>query len=160
MYSRKELIAHELAHVGRMMYEEPQFEELFAYQSSSHWRRWMGPIVTSFKETLLFFCLLLLGLLSTFISGWEWGILAPFFLVCLGIGRVCLRHRTYKKCLCRLEETFSIETARHLTYRLLDKEITLFSTLAPTKIREKIEEWAKQSFRWYFLQSIYVHNNK
>ena len=28
IYQRKELIAHELAHVGRMLYQEPQFEEI------------------------------------------------------------------------------------------------------------------------------------
>ena len=55
IYERDELIAHELAHVGRMMFEEPVFEELLAYRTAkSPLRRWLGPLISSSKETLLF----------------------------------------------------------------------------------------------------------
>ena len=35
IYDRNELIAHELTHASRMMFQEPRFEEIIAYQSAS-----------------------------------------------------------------------------------------------------------------------------
>ena len=46
IYHRDELLTHELVHVGRMKFEEPRFEELFAYETStSAFRRWFGPLI-------------------------------------------------------------------------------------------------------------------
>ncbi len=42
---RTEVLAHELVHVARSAFEEPRFEELLAYRTSSKpWRRWIGPL--------------------------------------------------------------------------------------------------------------------
>ncbi len=55
LYERDELIAHEMSHVGRMLYEEPKFDELLAYQTSpSSFRRWFGPIAQSSRESFIF----------------------------------------------------------------------------------------------------------
>ena len=61
MYERTELIAHEMAHIGRMMFEEPEFEEIIAFQSSTNrFRRFFGPLFRSSKESMLF--VIVLGL--------------------------------------------------------------------------------------------------
>ena len=165
LYHRKELIAHELAHVGRMLYQEPQFEEFFAYQSSrSTWRRWIGPIIQSSKESLLF--VLLLGVvimadLATFSLGAKmamiawWIKLLPVIVIFFGLGRLLIRHRQLKKCLFTLEKLFDLKSARHLLYRLRDKEIKQFARLSPSQIQSEINERAKTSFRWHFLKNIY-----
>src|SRR5262245_52150906 len=45
-YRRDELVTHECAHVGRMAFDEPAFEEIIAYRTSpSPFRRWLGPII-------------------------------------------------------------------------------------------------------------------
>lgn len=166
LYRRNELIGHELAHVGRMQYVEPQFEELLAYQSSpSKWRRFLGPIVQSSKESLLFILLLGIVIMADFallsvgpsLALVSWGIkLAPILLILLGLARLIRRHRTYNRCLIHLQTLFPSKIARHLLYRLLDKEIQQFSHYSPFQIQNFIEVSSLTSFRWNFLKSIYL----
>jgi hypothetical protein len=164
IYQRRELIAHELAHVGRMLYQEPEFEEFFAYQSSStSWRRWLGPIIQSSKESLFFIFLLvaiiiidfaLLSLPTMTALAW-WVKLIPLALVIFALGRLIYRHRILQRCLQRLEAFYSPQQARHLLYRLRDNEIKQFSHSSPLAIQEFMDQAIYQSFRWRFLKTLY-----
>lgn len=165
IYHRRELIAHELAHVGRMLYQAPQFEEFFAYQSSpSSWRRWFGPIVQSSKESF-FFVLLLALVILTDISLFSIGPaifsllfaikMLPVAFILLGIGRLIYRHQLLKSVLRKLETLLPTDEARHLLYRLLDHEIKRFSKLQQEEIISFIKKGADLSFRWRFLKAIY-----
>lgn len=166
IYHRDELVAHELAHVGRMLYQEPQFEEFFAYKSSpSPWRRWLGPIVESSKESFLFILLLAfvvlfdLALLSidAQMTTWIWGMkLFPAALIGWAVGRLTYRHQTLNRCLGNLKELMPNDKAEHLLYRLRDSEIKLFSSIPKEKIAEWIEQNSTNSFRWHFLKSLYT----
>lgn len=167
VYQRDELIAHELAHVGRMNYGESQYEEILAYMSlSSHWRRWLGPIVQSSSETFIFLSVLLFAFLAQF--SWPlWGIflpfevwmgvtLAPCLLFGVGLVRLILRRRIFGRCLMHLEMLYhNPETARHLIYRLTDAEIRRFASLSSAEIAKWIEKAADHSFRWQFLKENY-----
>lgn len=165
IYQRRELIAHELAHVGRMLYQEHQFEEILAYQSSSSsWRRWLGPIVQSSKESFFFIFLLGVVILADFallslgpkMAAIAWWIkLVPLAFIALAIGRLIDRHRTFKRCLRHLEALYSPQEARHLRYRLRDSEIKQFSRLSSSAIRDFITSAAERSFRWRFLKTLY-----
>lgn len=169
IYQRRELIAHELAHVGRMLYQEPQFEEFFAYQSSpSPWRRWLGPIVQSSRESFFFILLLgaviltdlaLLSIGPKMIALAWWVRLLPLALIGLAVGRLMYRHRVLKRCLQKLEGLYSPVQAKHLLYRLRDGEIKQFSRYSPSEIQEFIQQAAQNSFRWRFLKAISLKNN-
>jgi hypothetical protein len=163
LYQRSELMAHELAHVGRMLYQEPQFEEILAYRSSiSPWRRWLGPIIQSSKESLFF--ILLLGLLImtnlasmtlnyTFMS---WLNLLPLILITIALIRLSQRQRQFTDCLKKLEALYgSLQIAQHLIYRLSDKEIKFFAASNPLIIKNFIKQQLTHSFRWGFLHTIY-----
>ena len=166
IYHRKELMAHELAHVGRMLYQEPQFEEIFAYQSSpSQWRRWLGPIVQSSKESLFFILLLGVVILTDFallsvhnesaiMIAW-WIKLIPLIFIALALGRLVRRYYLFKNCLRNLEILYQPKTAKHLLYRLRDSEIKQFAQLSPSKIRDFMETAEQNSFRWRFLKALY-----
>lgn len=167
LYRRSELIAHELAHVGRMLYHEPQFEEILAYQSSySTWRRWLGPIVQSSKESLLFIITLALvvmidlALLSfgNGIGGFTaWEIkLVPLALIIFAFVRLSLRQWQFKKCLKHLKELYQQhQIAHHLIYRLRDNEIKQFARLSPSAILGFMKTASQSSFRWRFLITLY-----
>lgn len=165
IYRRKELTAHELAHVGRMQYQEPKYEEIFAYQSSSsRWRRFFGPIVQSSKESLFFILSLGLVILSDLalmslgekMAPIAWGIkLLPAALFLLALGRLSLRQRTYRRCQERLEKIFPCDAARHLLYRLKDSEIERFSRMSSLQICQFIDKASENSFRWRFLKALY-----
>jgi len=165
IYHRRELIAHELAHVGRMLYQEPQFEEFFAYQTSpSPWRRWLGPIIQSSKESFVFIFLLAIVVMADFAlfslgpkmeAFALWIKLLPVALVIFALGRLIYRHRILKRCSKNLEDFFPSLPAQHLLYRLRDSEIKLFSKFSKEKIEKFIEKASRDTFRWRFLQALY-----
>ena len=165
LYQRSELIAHELCHVGRMMYEEPRFEEFFAYQTStSRWRRFFGPIIQSSKETLFFIAALALIIFtditlitagsSPSLEKFSMGLkIFPIFLFLLAFVRLCYRKYQFHQSLANLQSLYPKEIASHLHYRLLDEEIALFSRLTPDEIKKFI--LSQKNFRWNFLSHIY-----
>jgi hypothetical protein len=167
LYRRQELLAHEFAHVGRMMYQEPQFEEVLAYQtSSSAWRRWLGPIIQSARESLLFILLLSVILMAHFaIIHLPYSVANPvslfltlFLLGCivLAFGRLIRRHWHFNRTLSRLTELYqNPQTARHVLYRLQDHEIKKFSRLSPQQIGSLMKKAQQESFRWSFILQNY-----
>jgi hypothetical protein len=169
LYRRPELIAHEIAHVGRMLYQEPQFEEFFAYESSSSpWRRWFGPLVQSSTESLFFLLILGVVLMADFAlvgfghphgiaASLVWWIrLIPVFLIVLAFGRLLYRHVILRQCRQKLEALYpDPRMARYLLYRLRDHEIHSFGRLSPSAIKNFMETATQTSFRWRFLRHLY-----
>lgn len=165
IYHRDEIIAHELCHVGRMLFEEPQYEEILAYQSSpSKLRRWLGPIVQSPWESalfvfLLFFILILdisiLAVQPDLFIAVSWVKLIPLGFIAYGCLRLSQRQYRFKKCLNHLNQALGTPLkANAVIYRLTDSEIEDFAKKSP----EEILEFAlkQTSFRWKLLQFAYI----
>jgi hypothetical protein len=158
LYDRNELMAHELVHVGRMMFEEPCYEEILAYRTSqSPGRRWWGPLVQSPAESAWFvFLLLPLLFLDLYLifSGhqgffWQamWLKLLPLGLIVAAVMRLYRRQKTFWKAFQNLESVFgSAEKAGAVAYRLTDNEINLFANSSQTKIKDYM--YSQQSLRW------------
>jgi hypothetical protein len=166
-YHRDELITHELAHVGRMAFEEPKYEEIIAYQSShSPFRRWLGPLLQSAYEALILFGLLVICLIvdlfalflaqpGAFTAALWWKLLPVSYLAYLLV-RLTLRQRTFRRCKKRLTEaTGSLQNAQAVIYRLTDEEIARFASLTPDKIRTEAQTYAIQSPRWQVIAAAY-----
>jgi len=164
-YKKEELIAHELAHVGRMQFEERRFEEMLAYESSKRgWQRYLGPLIRAPWESLLFVTLLLCILLLDFLGGASlYYKLLPLKLIPVGlIGlaslRLYLTRRTYAHAKEKLAKILhSSEVALHVLYRLTDNEIVTLAKLPQEKIVDFIEEKKGSEIRWeqiypYFLR--------
>lgn len=167
IYERSEVITHEMSHIGRMEFKEPQFEEIFAYQSSSSsWRRWLGGLIESPKECSFFILILGVIILTDFalfsVHRPELYILAmwlkliPVAMLLFASGRLWWRQRQLNFCLDHLQQFFGNPlTARHLAYRLTDQEIKLFARSSPEQIKKYIEKEKNESFRWNFLTKVY-----
>lgn len=110
IYDRHELLVHELVHVGRMSFQESQFEEMLAYRTSqSAFRRWFGPIIQSSIESVLF--VLILGIIVIFdifliaLNRFDaylialWLKLIPIGLVAYAWVRLWRRHKCFNHCL-------------------------------------------------------------
>lgn len=161
LYHRDELIAHEIAHIGRMMYQENKSEELFAYQTSSSWfQRWLGPLFQSSIESFLFVLvtalaffmnIVLISVDSRFIGLSLW---IPAILLFLAFLRLMWRRRRLNQCLSKLRLIFPND-ADHLLYRLRDEEIALFAHSPPDHIIKLMHQWALENFRWRFLVTLY-----
>jgi hypothetical protein len=76
-YSRDEILAHESVHAARMAFDEPQFEEILAYQTSkSLLRRFLGPLFRRTGESALFMVAIFLSLFF-----WPALLLPAYFLL-------------------------------------------------------------------------------
>ena len=167
LYQRDELITHECSHIGRMAFEEPLFEEIIAFQSSSSpIRRWLGPILQSAREALLLFTILFLLLVFDIglliypsKTGIEWALslkLIPLSLIGFGLARLAILHNRFNSCLRNLETLLSdSQKARAVIYRLRDREIWKFSKLSAKDILHYAHEHGKKSLRWRLLLLAY-----
>lgn len=159
-YDREEIIAHELSHIGRMAFDCPLYEEIIAWSASKNWfRKFMGPLFISIKETSIF-VFLLITLLMLDLMGLFLGSNTLFkqllllkaiplsYLLYAGF-RLWKRQKTYSKCLKNLYQLTQEEAvARAITYRLTDEEIVLFSKITAPEIGAYAEKSAARSLRW------------
>lgn len=168
IYKRDELIAHELVHVARMMFEEPQFEEVIAYQSaSSRFQRWFGPIIQSSFESLIFiisvFFVFLLEMYSFFTENFAAVKLAlaaaclPLVLIGFGLGRLWIRQQQFTKCLNTLRQL--IKNPNHalaVAMRLTDFEIKAFAKWELVDVQKYIEESRSKTLRWRMIVNSFI----
>lgn len=167
IYHRDELVSHELAHVGRMKFEEPQFEEILAYRTSfSAFRRWFGPILQSSFESMLFVISLALivfiDLFLLFFYNYEaylsamWLKVIPVSMICLALIRLGGRQRRFNRCLANVESCLqNPHQALSVLYRLSDREITSFSKMKIEEIRAYASKEAESSLRWQLILKAY-----
>lgn len=160
LYEGEEILAHELAHAGRVAFDEYYFEEVIAYQTStSKLRRLLGGLVLIPFETLAFLLVIVgIMLLDLFLitSGrYEWVETlmllkaAPALLLGMAFGRSLYLNQILQKAKKRLEGVS--RNPLHFLYRLTDKEIFLVSRLSPEEIRKMTLERAEYDLRWRVL---------
>ncbi len=165
MYTREELLAHEASHVGRMLFEEPKYEEMIAYTTSPSWlRRTFGPIVQSSWESslfllVLFFLVILDGslLFTGQIELYEklfWLKALPLGFCSAALIRLLLRRRSFKRCKQALHTVLGCERkASAVLYRLTDREIEHFSKFR--KIMPYVMQQKDLSLRWKMIYGCY-----
>ena len=136
-YDRDELIAHELAHAGRCAFNEPVFEEFFAYRlSRRHWRRFLGPIIGHSWEVWV---------LPAAMAAGAWLPLLPPAVIIFGFTRLIWRHWTLRRCIRSLYKSVG-SRAWEVAYRLTDREIR-----AAAKGRLRSDD----SLRWRMINAVY-----
>ncbi|MEI8125428.1 MAG: hypothetical protein WCG42_06715 [Parachlamydiaceae bacterium] len=166
IYDRKELLAHELCHVGRMMFQEPKFEEVLAYRTSSFsFRRFFGPLVQSSVESLIFLLMIFIILVfDIFLVATNrpeaytlalWLKLIPAALIAATLVRLWKRQRTFQKCVDCLTDAVGQKNAYPVAYRLTDAEIDLFSKITVEEVKEYATTYAVQELRWSVIQEAY-----
>lgn len=155
LYKRDEVLAHEAVHAARMQFDEPFFEEIFAYKTSPHlWRRFLGPIFQKPWEAYLFIILLLLPLgieVSKFfdvtLGIFEWLQFLPAAYFLFLFGRLSFMQITLSLALKRLKKVISNpQRALAVALRLKDREIFQFAYLSKAKLEEASK--SRDSFRF------------
>ncbi len=163
MYDRDALIAHELAHAGRMAFEEPKYEELLAYRAIKKGlsAKFGAILQSSFESKLFVYSLVILLLLDLFalLMGSLEGFLTLLplkglllILILWGLYRLQSRKRTLSKTERALEMVFG-DQAPHVLYRLTDAEIDFFAKTTPQELAVYIAE--EHSFRWLMIKKSY-----
>jgi len=157
LYAKQEIVDHELVHAARGQFDCPIFEEMLAYQTStSRFRRLLGPIVRTPRESLLYL-LTFFPLFAFFMFPF---VQLLFFLVNLGLltyGLLRLRRTRglFKAAEGNVAKLLQDEAqVRFLMLHLTDEEITHFANLAPEEIREYIEKSSTESIRQQQIDNI------
>ncbi len=167
LYPKEEVLAHEMVHAMRLMFDESRFEEILAYRTSKNkFRRYFGPLFSSSKESKGFF-------VGTVIS-WviysaeivfdiqffeESILLLPLLLIGFGMMRLIRSQRVFASALLNLKKTTSSKLKPlSVLLRLTDKEIELFAKSSPQEICAFASDQKEKSLRWkqiylaYFLR--------
>lgn len=156
-YSREEVIAHELVHVVRGHFEEPIFEEILAYQtSSSPFRRFLGPLFRTSKETTSFLITLCVVLVALFVSPFQLWI----YLGTLGVlggwqWRLLRAHRLFSRTRKKLSSLVGKKRALAVMLRLTDREIIRFSKMSKEEICDYVKKMHKIQIRWQQISAAY-----
>lgn len=151
IYDRDEILVHECAHAARMAFEEPIFEEIFAYISSvSFFRRVFGPIFRKNKEIGIFFSLLILGSISS--SLFPLPLAYLLFLLFRLIKIRMILNRAARRLFLFLKTK---KRARSVLFRLTDSEIKMFSRMSPDKIGNYAKKMAATTLRWKMIYLAY-----
>ncbi|MBR5079052.1 MAG: hypothetical protein IKX30_09940 [Victivallales bacterium] len=158
IYNRDELLAHELCHVARIALLSEEFEETFAYQtSSSSFRKLIGGIFRKQTDSFMFlgvtFILLFAQILRT-----QWIHTMPIWpfwsLVGLVFAWLLIRHAFH----CRrlgiaqrhIAELFGAENAFPVMFRCTDEELHRFASTPPHTLKTWILE--QSSLRWQIIR--------
>ena len=159
LYQKEEVINHELCHLGRMHFDEPRYEELLAYQTSNPFRKIVGPLFESPKESLFLMIFLLcsfladLSLSTNILLTLALKKIPLLYLGCLAL-RLNRRYSKFNRCKGKLKKILNNpEKALFVMYRMRDQEIDLFSKMKIEEIKEYI---LKQSeLRWEIIKKAY-----
>ncbi len=150
LYTREELMTHELLHVARQAFEEPVFEEILAYQTSkSLFRRLFGPIFRTSKETRFFltsfFVCFFAALFSPFPKIFSLalvGFVGVYFFRLLRAQLIFTRTRK------KLAPLVGENKALPVMVRLTDREIIRFSKKSEQEIYAYAQKLSKTHLRW------------
>lgn len=156
LYSKNEVVAHEMVHAMRLMFDESRFEEILAYQTSKNrLRRYFGPLFSSPKESKFFVGLCALSWLL-FLAEIAWDIniggvfilLAPLIALGWGVSRLIRSQRIFSNALRNLEKVVGIGKPRAAALCLTDCEIEQFAKWSPKEIFVFASNEKERSSRW------------
>ncbi|MCK4934729.1 MAG: hypothetical protein KAR79_03995 [Simkaniaceae bacterium] len=141
---KKEILSHEAVHVARVAFEEPIYEEIFAYMTSKNkLRAIFGPLFRSRLDPYIFLVLAFFTFLSC--------IPLILFLIFKG-GKLWYDRCILRKCLRKLSKSTTKNLA--LTLHLTDLEI---QEIAKVKdLGEYLERKKSSSMRWCQIEEAYL----
>jgi hypothetical protein len=161
IYSRRELLAHELCHVARVALGSRRYEEVFAYQTStSAFRRLAGSIFRGQAEALWLMGstlgLVVAQALRTFVLPWWpvwpfWGLVAGVVLWLTA--HLALLRRTWSAALEHAHWAVPGQGLR-LLFRCTDAEADELAGLAsPEAARDWLERRCQADLRWRVIRA-------
>ena len=169
IYSRTELIAHELCHIAHIGFDVKDYEELLAYQTAtSRFRRLFGGVLRSSKDTYMLLGSVIFLLVAqivniTFRPPLEWQNF-PMPLIMGGVLFVfswiltCYLHKlfTFRTACKRFSERITRNHILPILFRCSYEEIREISAL---KNKEILETWLtdkqRESVRWRIITNKY-----
>lgn len=164
IYSRDELLSHELCHAARAPLMDRMLEEHFAYAGShSPLRRYMGNCFQTDRDAMLFLfpVLLLLGV-QILVQYYEWNIPVYLFwiLALVWPGYLLIRNAVQRKIYFRAERNLrscGFERPAAALFRCTSAEIARFSGLSGEELKQTLNELAQSDLRMKIILTRFQH---
>ncbi len=162
LYKREEVLAHEAVHAVRMEFDEPFFEEFFAYETSPYaWRRFLGPLFQYPWEAYLFLLLLFIPLgleIARFFYPYDEFLPLLIYLPIIFVSYLFLRlfflHLTLRIALKRISKFLLLSERKWaVALRMKDREIFRFAYLPKKFLSNFLKK--EKSLRWKLLRKSY-----
>lgn len=161
-YPKDEVIAHEMVHAMRLMFDEPRFEEILAYQTSqSRFRRYFGPLFSHPGESKLFLGSVVLSWILywaellfdvSFRGGWI--LLLPLFVLGFGVFRLFRSQSIFAQALRRLKMAAQKDVnPLAIALRLTDAEVEQCAQWTPEEIRTFAAQ--ENNLRWRQIHTMF-----
>ncbi len=157
IYSRRELLAHELCHIARIALNSDTFEETFAYQtSSSTFRRLLGGIFLREADTFLFLAATLFLLVGQILRTFAFPLLPAWPLWCvpaLATAWLAFRYARLRALLKRARGNAAVAygpDASKVLFRCSDDDIHALASLRPDEVPAWLER--QNSLRWQVIR--------
>ncbi len=159
LYTRRELLAHEICHVARGRFQSLEFEEHFAYMTSvSKFRQFMGNCFRADVDALIFLVPVLILLIAQFLIAFEFLFLpvAPFFLIAASgpaylVVRNMLTRRKYRQAEEKLYR-LGLRNPKAVLFRMTDAEIREVSSLETESVPVLLKEKTETELRWQIIK--------
>ena len=155
IYDRSELLAHELCHVARLPLQSHQYEEQFAYQTStSAFRRAVGGTFRGAGDSLLLLAPTFLLLAAQICRLFLWAAIPiwPFWgLVLLAAAFLFTRGHLSQKRLKKARQNLQkagISATDPVLFRCTDKEIDELADAPENQATDIISRWQQSAPRW------------
>ena len=167
IYSRDELLAHEICHVARMPIGDPVFEEYFAYQlSTSKLRRWFGCCFQTAIDALLFivpvFILLAARMVQVFflenLPIWPFWLAVTVYPVFL-LWRTYRIHRTVNAANSKLKNS-GIKDPRPVLFRCTGEEISSLARHNSNETKQWLDTKIATELRWQVINYRFIKENQ
>lgn len=158
IYSRDELIAHELTHIAHIGFRTRNFEEMFAYQTAhSPFRRLLGGMLRSTVDTyLLMGSTLTLAafqavnvLLRPLPMVYVWSAFAA--VIAFILGRYGFYHRRFRRAQATLADRFG-GAALAVLFRCSEAEIAELAAMPVGSLDDWLDRHAGDQVRWRLIR--------
>ena len=166
IYSRTELMAHELTHVAHTAFQTPNFEEQFAFQTGqSAFRRVLGGMFRTPKDTYLvlgaMFGILVAQIVNIILRPPErvWTMpmplifLAGFAAVFWVLGRYLVNRRRFKRALNCLATVFGEQHSLPVLFRCSEPEMLALAKLPHDDLPAWLARKQETAIRWQIIHA-------
>jgi hypothetical protein len=167
LYTRQELLAHELCHIARASLSDKHYEEFFAYRlSPSKFRRYFGSFFHSPIDSLImlipFFLLLAITIANTFCyTGvndfyfWIICFIFPTYLFIRNIHYMNIFNKAYNT-LMKLAGCTSPESILFRCTASEIKTISKYYKLDNEILIQKLKNWSHKTIRWKIILKRFI----
>ena len=171
IYSRKELLAHELTHIARLAFKTPAYEEVMAFKSGgSRFRRVIGGM---FRKASDVYCTLGTIVLLTiyqigniFMRPPEkiWAMPTPIaFMAALApaaylLTRLALTHSKLRRANTTLKYAYPNANATSILFRCSENEIKTMATIKQDDLIAWIDAKRIESIRWQVIHKRFLES--